>query len=216
MTTVYLIRHAQTKGNLEKIFQGRCDVELTTLGEKQLAFLGERCKDFGIEVIYTSPLARAYKTAEAVNRHYQHEIHTDDGLLEIDGGDWEKRKWSSFPIDYPEQNENWYHFPWKFQAPNGEAMAQVYERMKETILRIVTENQGKTIGIISHGCALANFLTFAEGKSQEELTWENLCDNTAVSKVIFDENLTPSLIWKNNTDHLGEEFKTFVKDLWEE
>lgn len=216
MTTVYLIRHAQTTGNLEKIFQGQCDVDLTPLGEKQIACLGERCKDLGIELLYSSPLARAYRTAEAINRYYHHEIHTHKGLLEINGGIWEKKKWSVLPEEYPEENDHWCNHPGRFAAPGGETMAQVFNRLRDTILAIVKENPGKIIAIVSHGCALANFLTFCEGKPQEALTWENLCDNAAISKVVFDEDFHPAVVWKNDTDHLGENLKTFVKDLWGE
>lgn len=214
MTTVYLIRHAQASGNLERIFQGRYDGTVTPLGKKQLDYLAERCKQLGLNAVYSSPLSRAYETAQAVDRYYGYPIQTDDGLLEINGGEWEGKKWLTFPQDYPEQNQNWYESPWDFAAPGGETMREVYDRMKETLLRIVSKEQGKTIAVVSHGCALANLITFCQGKPLEKLSWENLCDNTAITKVVFDDELHPVVEWVNDISHLKEEIKTYVTDLW--
>lgn len=214
MTTVYLIRHAQASGNLERIFQGRYDGTITPLGKKQLDGLAEHCRDLGLEAIYSSPLSRAYETAQAVNRYYNLPIVTEEGLLEINGGDWEGKKWQSFPVDYPEQNRNWYEAPWDFAAPGGETMKEVYDRMRDTLLHIVSQERGKTIAVVSHGCALANLITFCQDKPVTELNWENLCDNTAISKVVFDDKLVPHMEWVNDISHLKEEIKTYVTDLW--
>lgn len=214
MTTVYLIRHAQAKGNLDRVFQGRYDGAVTELGYRQLENLAEKCREFQLDCIYSSPLSRAYETAQAVNRYYAHPILQEDGLLEIDGGDWEGKKWDSFPVDYPEINSHWEDCPWMFRAPNGESMAEVYQRMRETILKIVADNKDKTIGIVSHGCAIRNFLTFAKGLPVEQIIKTGWCDNTAISKIIFDDQFLPSVEWQNDSSHLEEEIKTFAAQLW--
>ncbi len=214
MTTVYLIRHAQASGNQERIFQGRYDGTITPLGKKQLDHLAERCRSLKLQAVYTSPLSRAYETAQAVDRYYGYPIHTDEGLLEINGGEWEGKKWATFPEDYPQQNKNWYDAPWDFAAPGGETMGEVYDRMRDTLLRIVSKEQGKTIAVVSHGCALANLITYCQGKPLSELNWENLCDNTAITKVVFDDDLTPHVEWVNDISHLEEGIKTYVTDLW--
>lgn len=214
VTTVYAVRHAQAKGNLDKVFQGRYDGQLTELGYQQLERLAQRCAGLGLEAVYSSPLSRAYETAEAVNRHYGYEIHREEGLLEIDGGDWEGRKWSSFEASDPEQNYNWYHAPWDFCAPHGEPMEHVFERIKGTVLDIVSKNPGKTLAVVSHGCALCNLITFAKGKSVREMDRRDICDNTSITKIVFDEKLIPHLEWENDTSHLDQGLKVSVNDLW--
>ena len=81
-------------------------------------------------------------------------------------------------------------------------------------MEIVKENAGKTIAVVSHGCAIRNFLTFAKGLPVEGITQTGWCDNTAVSKIEFDGAFTPHIIYENSTSHLAEDTKTFARQLW--
>ena len=68
MTTVYFIRHGTTENNIAGRFQGRSDIPLGEKGRKQAACLGERFAHIPLDAVYTSPLRRAYQTAEGVDR----------------------------------------------------------------------------------------------------------------------------------------------------
>lgn len=61
---IYLIRHGQTTGDVEDRYGGNYDDHLSEEGEVQALKLAARLKDSGIQVILTSPLARAKETAE--------------------------------------------------------------------------------------------------------------------------------------------------------
>src|SRR3712207_163192 len=89
MTTIYLTRHGQTEWNLNKRLQGWKNSPLTKLGISQAKALGERLKDTQIDVIYSSPIERAYKTAEIIKGNKDIEIIKHDGLKEFNYGDWE-------------------------------------------------------------------------------------------------------------------------------
>lgn len=214
VTTVYLIRHAQAEGNEKRLFQGHYNGAVSEMGWKQLEQLAEFGKSLPLEAVYSSPLDRAVETAKAVNRHHGLPIRLRDGLIEINGGDWEGVPWERFPQDFPEENNAWENRPWQFEAPNGETMAEVYDRISAAVLEIVKESPGRTIAIVSHGCAIRNFLTFVKGLPVDGISQTGWCDNTAVSKITFDETLNPELIYENNTDHLAEETKTFSRQKW--
>ena len=49
-----------------------------------------------------------------------------------------------------------------FEAPSGDAMCDVRNRMIAVMERIARENPGKTVAVVSHGCALRNFLCYVE------------------------------------------------------
>lgn len=213
MTTVYIIRHAQAQGNVDKVFQGHYDGEITQLGYQQLDSLAEFCKQLKLDKIYSSPLFRAQETAKAVNRYYGHEIQLHNGLMEIHGGDWEGQKWADFPEKDPVQNDNWYHHPSRFCAPNGEPMTQVYERVKQTLLQLVADNPNKTIAIISHGCAISNLLAFIKYRCVDKLNRSDIVDNASVTKAVFDGDYF-ELVWQNRADYLTEELRTTVHQLW--
>lgn len=71
LTTIYLVRHCEAMGNINRIFQGHTDEEISDNGRLQLEKLAERFRDIHLDALYSSPLKRAYRTAEAVNRYHQ-------------------------------------------------------------------------------------------------------------------------------------------------
>ena len=141
MTKIIIVRHCQAEGNLKRFFQGSIDTDITELGEKQIEKVAELLSGEPIEVMYSSPKKRAMKTAEGINIYHKLPIKTDDEIVEIDAGDWEGVLLTDIEKIYPEQMDNWRNDPAKFHAPNGESMAEVYERVKKALLRIVSENK---------------------------------------------------------------------------
>lgn len=66
---IYLARHGQDLDNLNGILNGQRDQPLTEKGIEQATEVAGKIKDTGIifEKIYSSPLQRAYKTAEIIS-----------------------------------------------------------------------------------------------------------------------------------------------------
>ncbi len=82
---LYLIRHCETKGNRVKTFQGRVDTDISEAGELQLRYLARRFADVPLCAVRTSPLLRAYRTAEAVAAPHGLVPEIDERLIEIGG-----------------------------------------------------------------------------------------------------------------------------------
>ncbi len=211
---IYFVRHAEAMGNVLEFFQGRTDCEVSEKGIKQLECLAKRFKDIPIERIYSSPLKRTMATAEAVNKYHGLPIIRDERLIEINGGVWEGRKWSDLPELYPVEYDLWKNKMEDFYIEGGEKMTEVYSRMKAAVQDIASQNRGRTIAVVSHGCALRNYLCFAMGKPIQFLKDVGWSDNTAVSLVEYDEELRPKIIFKNSNDHLPEELSTLLKSKW--
>ncbi len=214
VTKVYLVRHAEATGNTDETFQGHTDCDISPKGEEQLKALSERFKDVEYDIIYSSPLIRTMKTAEAVNHYHNAEIIKNSDIIEINGGVFEGRKWAELPILFPKSYDLWINKLHAFEVENGESMIEVLNRMKKAISEIVSLNKGKTIVVVSHGCALKNYLCYAKGLPHEELEQIGWSDNTAVSMLEFDENLTPTIVFMNNSDHLSEETSTLAHQKW--
>ncbi len=68
MLKIYLARHGQDGDNVNGILNGRRDQPLTDLGLTQAGTLAHEVKNAGIsfDAVYSSPLQRAYKTAEII------------------------------------------------------------------------------------------------------------------------------------------------------
>ena len=214
VTTVYLIRHAESEGNAQEFFQGNLDTPLTVKGEKQLEYLTERFRDVKLDAIYYSPYRRTELTAEAVNSRHHLKMIPEYDLRELNGGDWEGRRVADLPYDYPAEYRTWCTDMPRFAAPNGDTMQEVYDRICNIITKIAKENPGKTVAVVSHGCALRNFLSFVGSGSIEGLGEVGWSDNTAVSCAEYDTETGWKLIFKNDSAHLPEELGTRRNSLW--
>ena len=67
-TTLVMIRHGQSTWNLENLFTGWTDVELTDRGIAEAETAGSvlAAEGYGFDVVHTSVLVRAIRTAEIV------------------------------------------------------------------------------------------------------------------------------------------------------
>lgn len=103
---LYLVRHCESLGNRENIFQGQLDLDISDTGEKQLALLALRFRNIPIDAVYSSPLKRAYKTAEAVDLYHSLPIIKLPELMEVDVGALSGMKLDKAFADYPVFAEN--------------------------------------------------------------------------------------------------------------
>ncbi len=205
MTRIYIIRHCEALGNVEKIFQGTTDLDITDLGQKQLVELEKRFKPIPLDRVLSSPLIRTQKTAKAIIGNKNLTLEIDNDLIEMNGGVIEGKPILESFKKYPELCENWVNSPHKFAPPDGESYQDVYNRAWKVIKRIAEENKGKTIACATHGavtkCIICKFLF-------DDIT--KLIDtpysiNTAVSLIEFDDDFNYKLVFYNDYSHLTDD-----------
>lgn len=129
---LYLVRHCESLGNRENIFQGQLDLDISATGEKQLALLTLRFRNIPIDAVYSSPLKRAYKTAEAVDLYHSLPIIKLPELMEVDVGALSGMKLDKAFADYPVFAEKWQNSPQNCIFPEGETTAEVYGPRKKS------------------------------------------------------------------------------------
>lgn len=214
VTKLLVVRHCEAQGNLHRVFQGHRNGDVTENGQAQLELLSLRLRNTSIDAMYASPLVRAVKTAQAVNQYHHLPIGIVPGLIEINGGKWEGEPWASFPEKYPEESLMWNLSPHEFHAPEGEAMRQVYDRMKSAAQMLAERHAGGTVLVASHGCAIRNLLCWAKGWPIERLNEVEWCDNTALSVILMDAGGRPEVELENDASHLSPEVSTLGKQAW--
>lgn len=206
MTTVYFVRHCEAEGNVLGVYQGLSDFDITDMGKKQLEFLSKRFENIHIDRVYSSPLIRAYKTAQAIAVPKGLEVITDNGLTEVGGGVIEGMKLTDIFKYYPDLEDRWCNAFHTFAPEKGESIAQAYERIWETSKKIIAENIGKTIIISTHGGSLRTLICrLTEGKL-ENIGNVAFSDNTAVSKFVFNDDFSHTTEFINDASHVPEEF----------
>lgn len=207
VTTLYIIRHCQSTGNIQHRFQGRYDAPVSPDGEKQLDLLSLRFRNVQLDAVYTSPLSRALRTAEAVNRFHGLPIQKRDGLLELDVGEMENLELSEIGIKFPEVAKNWDQSPDLCEFPGGETMKEAYIRVNRAIDEIVSENPGKTVAVVTHGGVIRNLDARVRAGRIEGMRDGTVFGNTGVSILTVDGQ--GKLAWKqvNDLSHLPPELR---------
>ncbi|MBR6408162.1 MAG: histidine phosphatase family protein [Clostridia bacterium] len=213
-TTLIFVRHCEADGNINRVFHGHTDSQISENGRRQLLLLSDRFKSVRFDRICSSPLIRAMLTAQAVNSSLMLPIEPCGGLIEINGGHWEGKRWRDLPFLYPQESYDWAKAPHNFSPEGGESMRRLRERISRTAADIAGRNTGKTIVCVSHGCAIRNLICWAKGMPIERLDEVPWGENTAVSILEFDEHMRPGLVLENDCSHLSDEVKTLARQDW--
>jgi broad specificity phosphatase PhoE len=209
ITRMYLIRHVEAEGNTKLFFQGQTDTDVSGDGIKQLEKLAEQCRYYHFDALYSSPLLRTRRTAQAANRYHGLPMIIDDGIIELDAGQWERVDWGELRRKYPELCQIWDDRPWDFCAPGGEPIRSMYDRIWKAMVRIAAKHKGQQICVVSHGCASRSFLCHALGKPIEGLNNVPRLSNAAINIIDFDFPETggepfTQVVGLNDTSYLGE------------
>ena len=211
MTKLYFIRHCEAEGNTRGVLQGRSDCDVSGNSAKQLELVSLRLRNVPFAAFYSSPLKRAFKTAQAIDRYHNLEIVKDKRLIEIDMGDWEGRSWADIEEEGTAMFRIWNESPGEFQVPNGESIRGVCDRMWAAAQDIARANEGKTVCVVSHGCAIRTLLCRALGKPLHELGNLPWCDNTGVSVIDFERGAA-HVVTMNDASHIPPELSVYRRD----
>ena len=211
MVDVYLVRHCETFANQKVTFAGWTDYDVTEKGQKQLDALAERMKSVHFDKIYSSHLIRARKTADAMNTGSDAPIEIKDAFLEIYMGDLE---------DHPvaemsgEPRRRWFEELYNFEAPGGESMDDVAKRAWNGLMEVVRENEGKTVGIATHGGAILNLWRLLLRLPREEIGKIKWSGNTAVYRVRFTDEEHWEILMENDDSHLSDDLRSESIESW--
>lgn len=158
-TSIRLLRHGICEGG--NIFRGHWDSPLSSEGHQQMLAACTELQD--IDVIICSPLQRCRQVAEELAQQYSNsDLLIEEGLKEINFGDWEGANIDSLMKSQQSQLEAFWSDPVSNSPPNGETMADFNQRVCQAWHNILQQYQHKQILLITHGgvirCILADVL----------------------------------------------------------
>ncbi len=161
-----LIRHAETA--LAGTFCGWSDPGLNEQGRAQLGALLERIAEERVAAVYSSDLARALETAEAIAATRGLAVEARRGLREIHFGEWEGMTWQEIEARSPDYAARWVaEFP-ALPAPGGEDYVEFRGRVLAAVAAIGGVEQSGATAVVSHGGALRVVLEELAGCSGDE------------------------------------------------
>lgn len=163
MGKLILIRHGQTDMNKDQLYYGRLDVPINETGKEQAENTRKNLVELEIDYdkIYSSPMKRAYETAEIVN-YKNLEIEKDDELREMDFGIFEGLNYKEIIKKYPEEMEK-LKKDWKtYSYVIGENPFMLQKRALKFLEKI---DKNKNNMVVTHWgiiCTLLSFLFSSE------------------------------------------------------
>jgi broad specificity phosphatase PhoE len=166
VTELLLLRHGETDWNRDGRFQGHADPPLNAKGREQARTLAAELAGEGIELVYTSDLARARETAEIVAERLGASVVALRELREIDVGEWQGLTWPEVEERYPDAARNWHERGHGWQS--GESYDDLAERVLGTLRRIAGDHPAQRVLIVGHGGTVRVVRAFAEGLSVAE------------------------------------------------
>ncbi len=210
LTKIYVVRHCESMGNLLHSFAGHSDVDISEKGKLQLNCLSQYFKDIKLDKVYTSPLLRAKKTAEAINKHSGAPIIVEPDFIEINLGVLDGRPVSEMS---DEQTASWLTEPDRFYVEGGETMREVADRVSNALKRVAEQNPDSVIAIASHGCAIRNLIRVIKGFGPTGIKEVDWCDNTGINYIVY-ENGEFYLECENDISHLSSDALAEPVSAW--
>jgi broad specificity phosphatase PhoE len=201
-TCLVLIRHAETVGNLRQLWTGWSHTPVSELGRQQIrrtaARLAHQPSEFG--ALYSSPLQRAWQTAEPIGEAIHRQPVPMESLKEMHFGELESIQTEQFAAEYPELYRQWQRrtdesFGW----PGGETRRAFRRRVADAFDRLSADHPGETVLVVTHSgvirMALAHFVPHEYGD-----WWRVRIANCSLTHLVLGESAEVPII--NDIDHL--------------
>jgi probable phosphoglycerate mutase len=147
MKKLYMVRHAESEHNVQHVFSGHSEPNLTDKGLRQAQETGKELKDgpISIDLIICSPTKRTTSTAEIIAEQIGYpksKIITDKQLIERHFGDLEGTSGDKFYLTHKHKDID--------KVPNAETVEDLSSRVKK-VLEDVKKRPEDNILFVTHG-----------------------------------------------------------------
>ena len=188
MNDIILMRHGQTNANKNFIVQGRMDNPLNEDGIRQAYRTGQYFlnNDVEFDMVISSPLKRAFATAELVNKGMlmKRPIVLDKGLIERNFGDY----------DGKEINDDYYYLIKRGLVPNMETNEELENRVCTSLKDICKKYPNKKLLVVTHSHVIKALLT----SLIENFTWKDQLYNCSLNHLTFKNGKLEVLDYNKN------------------
>lgn len=152
----YLVRHAESTANADRILAGTLDCDLTDVGRTQAERVAAFFAGKPFAAIYASPVKRATMTAEAIANVLSLPIVTDPRLTEVDMGELTGMSVQDAMTNYGDLIRSLPRHPER-GFPGGEREIDVMERSAAFADEIVARHKPsrESVIVVSHALTIS-------------------------------------------------------------
>lgn len=198
-----IVRHAESMGNLEGVFQGKnYDTNLSSFGHRQAEALSERLKEFNVRRIISSPARRTQETAHHVAQKVNCVVEVSEQIIEGHHGKWEGKNESWVKENFPDIYKLYSETPSKVTFPDGESFLDIVKRAFGFLEDSIFESD--TL-VVSHDNIIRPMLSILTNRNIDGM-WGIPLERTSLN--IFEVNRVNGknmfrLVSLNDTKHLS-------------
>jgi broad specificity phosphatase PhoE len=197
-----VIRHGETTYNVEDRLTGQSDIPLSSLGEQQANAVAAYLATEKLDVIVSSDLQRARRTAEAIAHYHGLTVEQDSLLREWSLGTWEGRTMAEIRVSEPDLVQRRIADPFTYVPEGGETLQQFHDRVVLALERWTTRYPDSTVVWVAHA-GIIGVLICHVLEIDLRRRWQFRHDNASVTELnIIGSRVT--LVRLNETAFLGE------------
>ena len=187
---ILLVRHGQTKWNVEMRLQGTLDSDLTETGIYQAKKLGERLSDIEFSKVFASPSGRTMKTAELVLGNRVSPIITDERLKEMNFGILEGKKVETLDERFKNEIAIMHEDPEIYNPSeyNGETYNELIGRTSDFLDDIISRENGKIL-VVAHGMSLMAIISAINNLEVKDFWSRGLKPNVSLTMYNYNNGL---------------------------
>ncbi len=164
MTQIDLLPSSMVEAG--EVFCGSLDSPLSADGRKALKKAVRRRNDWN--VVVTSPRSCCLSFADWIGQRHSIPVQTLEGMREMDFGRWEGQPPSAIMLQDPTILARWWRDPASLTPPEGEAFTAFRGRVLADWRRLLKEQQGKTVLLVTHPGVVRVLITHALGMSTQQ------------------------------------------------
>jgi probable phosphoglycerate mutase len=145
---LYLARHGQTVLNAEGRLRGLANPPLDEVGQAEAAALGLYLQGKDIVAVFSSPLARAVATAEAIAEAASAEAFVDDRFNDRDYGPWTGHIKADVIAEFGSVDA----------APEVEPVSRVMSRARPALDAVLDQYPDGSVVVVTHDAVIRPLL----------------------------------------------------------
>jgi len=203
-TTLYLVRHGRTQGNVDRMLCGRTDVPLDDFGTLQAQRVADRIgREIRADALLSSPLMRAQATAGFIGERTGLTATIVEDLAEWNFGDYEGRTLAEVQNVAPEvllalENIDDDDAGW----PGGESRRVFHARVARVFREIASMHHGQSVIVVCHGGVLGSLAAQIHGASPNDWAAFNIHNCSLSHLELSAEGV--DVVMLNDIEHLAD------------
>jgi len=198
-TRLLLVRHGQIRANLDDLWHGSTDAELTPQGVEEARLVAAHLARArpNVAAVYTSPLRRARDTAGRIATAIGVAVVVTPGLAEYGIGVLEGETFADLAARHRFFEQSVADVDWA--PPGGESLGAVGARVVGAWRDIAAQHPASEVVVVSHGAAIG--IGLAVLLKDDPRGWSSYrLRNTSVTEIVLTP--TPEILAFDLVEHI--------------